>query len=109
MNQHFKETVEKLEIEKDKKINELVKLYVVENARYKVGDFIRTEKINFFIKIEFIDGRFYTYDDGHINICYYGLPYKKVDGKLVRTKSNEIERLGDNAVLIKVNENNMVL
>ena len=83
--------------------------YVKSYASHKVGDFLRAPKINFFIKVERIEGKYYNYDGGSISIYYRGYAYKKLNGQLVRTKSQELNSLGDNAILIKVDENNNII
>ena len=105
---NFKKKIEGLEVERDERIQEILDKHIKEHAKFKVGDFLRAEKINFFIKVEHIDAKFYDWDGGSISIYYYGYPYKKLNGQLVRTKFNELECLS-HPILINVDENNMVL
>ena len=90
-------------------VDNLLNQHIKENAIYGIGDFLRAKKINFFIKVERIDAKFYDYDGGNICIYYYGKAYKKVDGYLIRTKSTEEECLTEDAICIIVDDDNKVI
>lgn len=106
----FKRKIEGLEHEKKERIQDILDAHVDEHAKFKVGDILRAEKINFFIKVERMDAKFYGYDGGSIDIRYYGKPYKKLKGQLIRTKQTEDECLcEEHSILITVDDNDKVI
>jgi len=66
--------------------------YVLNNAKFKVGDFIRN--VTGIIKVDRID---YDMMRGEPQIIYYGKRYKKLHGKLLRTKDKKESSLRENS------------
>jgi hypothetical protein len=65
-------------------LNRLRKKYVNENSKFNVGEFVGN--VTGIIKVDTIHYRHFMND---ISITYKGLRYKKVKGKLYRTKDNK--------------------
>jgi len=75
----YKELKADFELEKYK----LRKKYTSEMARFKVGDFVGN--VTGIIKIDNVTCD--VHKDGTLSVVYTGLRYKKIKGKLERTKS----------------------
>ena len=65
-------------------LNRLRKKYVNENSKFNVGEFVGN--VTGIIKVDTVH---YTHFMNDIIITYKGLRYKKVKGKLYRTKDNK--------------------
>lgn len=69
-------------------LHELKMQYVKDNCKFEVGDFVGN--VTGIIKVERIS---YTDDMKDIEITYFGKRYKKVHGKLLRTKYSNISKM----------------
>ena len=100
MNQtEYNESVAKLDEYYNAKIRDLRQKYIIDNAKFKVGDFVGN--VTGIIKVEKIHSDLFR---GDINIIYSGYRYKKIKGSLYRTKDNKISNLNeDNLKLITNN------
>ena len=85
-----------LTLEYDSKLRNLREEYISKKAEFKVGDFIYN--VTGIIKINKIG---YDLFRGVPEIIYYGYRYKKVKGKVLRTKDKRISDLRSNVKKLK--------
>lgn len=99
LNVKLEEHIKAAKESHSKNMNYLDRLYIDAEAKYNIGDIIRAEKINKFIKIE--KRTVSRYLNNRVEIVYHGLSYKKVDNEFIRTKNKTVHRFSDKAILIK--------
>jgi len=87
----------KLTLEYNKNLDKLRQEYINKNAEFKIGDFIYN--ITGIIKINKVG---YDMFRDFPEIIYYGYRYKKVKGKVLRTKDKKISYLRSNVKILNV-------
>jgi len=86
----YEQKSNELRIERDTKVSNALQEYADKNAKFKIGDFLKPDKLELYIKVDTIEGEQYW---RKVDVLYSGLRYKKVNGKMVRTKRMEKTRL----------------
>ena len=93
----YLDKVKQIKLKCDSEIHKLSQKYVEENAKFKPGQFIYN--ITGIIKIETIG---YSMFDNMPDIKYYGYRYRKLHGKLIRTKNKKFDYLRSNVSEVKL-------